>query len=350
MSSTRARIFVVTAALISTLLAGTMLRWFLAGQVLFAFDFKHLRHAHSHLGIFGVLFPLAWVVWTRHGAWTPTVPWRVAYWAFISLAIAGFLRAGYGVDAIIGSTGVLLVWLVAAWRNRRLFFSRSWLGSGPGAIVLACMSVLPVATLNRHQPEVAHLWVQTFVGVLILGVIVPTAVGRDDPLHGPPPVLWLLLSACTALQLGALPTWWTGLGTVGLALCIAWYTARKPLAIDVKLAWGLLSLGLMGMGLGVVPLTHHVGVGALHLLMLGPVMLSLAPTLFLRWPHVWVRLVALALAGSMSLALVLTGLAIPGPWLLLAAGTGTALAAWWTAVAAVQLTLPAHPDGSSPIV
>ena len=57
--------------LIATFALGVAMRWLLAGVAWPVANFSDWRHAHSHTGFFGVLFPLAWVAADRSGMWTP---------------------------------------------------------------------------------------------------------------------------------------------------------------------------------------------------------------------------------------------------------------------------------------
>ncbi len=56
-----------TASVASGLFLGVGLRWGMAGELHLPLPFDHFRHAHSHTGYFGVLFPLAWLGWAACG-------------------------------------------------------------------------------------------------------------------------------------------------------------------------------------------------------------------------------------------------------------------------------------------
>ena len=61
----------IGAALLVTLAIGVWLRWSLATTLPLPAPFGNARHAHSHLGYFGLLFPLAWLGWRAAGVAVP---------------------------------------------------------------------------------------------------------------------------------------------------------------------------------------------------------------------------------------------------------------------------------------
>ena len=94
----------VLLSLVGTLTLGVGLRWALAGVPLLPGGFVELRHAHSHLGYYGVLFPLMWWAWRRLGQRAPGLPLLGLYAVGVVMSAVGFAREGYGRPAIIGST------------------------------------------------------------------------------------------------------------------------------------------------------------------------------------------------------------------------------------------------------
>jgi hypothetical protein len=184
-----ARVGVAVAA-VGTLGLGLWLRWFLAGRVPIPTDFAFLRHAHSHLGYYGLLFPAAWWAWAYVGAATPGPRLTAVYGAATLLATVGFVRAGYGPEAIVGSTIVGVAWLVSAARvlrprseaepsgggGRRAAPSPRPLTGMLPAVVLAEACVPPIAIFLRRDPVLAHGLVTTFLTMLLLGVVVPSVL------------------------------------------------------------------------------------------------------------------------------------------------------------------------------
>lgn len=91
------------AALLGTIGLGVWLRWALAGAVDLLAPFGHLRHAHSHLGYYGLLFPLAWLGWKAAGA---TIPGRRAHQRTRSAALTETPRAASPPRARRRSTAI----------------------------------------------------------------------------------------------------------------------------------------------------------------------------------------------------------------------------------------------------
>ncbi len=83
---------------------GVLLRWALTGVVTLSLPFSHLRHTHSHLGYFGLLFPLAWQGWRAANVHTPELVALFCYALSTIVACVGFEWSGYGPIAIAGST------------------------------------------------------------------------------------------------------------------------------------------------------------------------------------------------------------------------------------------------------
>src|SRR3990170_7511392 len=122
----------ILAALAATVLLGLFLRWQLAGAVeLLLAQYAHLRHVHTHLGFYGALLPLAWLAAFGAEGALPRLTAPI-YAVCVVAAHVGFALSGYGVLAITGSTGVLAIWLFAAWRRRRLVIDGDgWLFGAP---------------------------------------------------------------------------------------------------------------------------------------------------------------------------------------------------------------------------
>lgn len=257
--------------LVATLAFGTWLRFVLAGELpTFGVDFRHARHAHSHLGYFAALVPLAWRRFEAEGARGFSPRWRAVYLVAALVAVAGFLRAGYGPEAIAGSTVVGAMWLVHAGRNASALRSlTSWRASHLPALLLASACVPMIALLTRRDPATAQQWVQTYLTLLLLGSLYPAALARDRaPVVAWP--LWVAASAVAALDLGVGRTGATGLGTLFLGALLGWSGLQSRAPVEVRALYGLLALGLLGTGSRLVDNAPDVAIAGLHLAILGP--------------------------------------------------------------------------------
>jgi hypothetical protein len=153
---TRAMSRVVAVAILCTLALGVTLRAMLAGVVSApAADFSHLRHAHSHLGIYGVLFP-AFLVVAREAALGELKRSALrAYALAVVVAVVAFALGGYGPVAIAASAVVLVVWLGTAVVLRPRTTLR-FIDMAPVALVIASLLVPVVAASPRNWPELAQ--------------------------------------------------------------------------------------------------------------------------------------------------------------------------------------------------
>lgn len=262
--------------LLLTLALGIWLRWSLSGLSLPSFlAFRHLKHAHSHLGYYAVLFPLVWAMWyQRDGFFLSGWMW-VLYGVGIVLSVVGFLRAGYCLESIVGSSLVGAIWLVSAWKQRRVVLGpRQWLAAVPIGIFLASLCVPPIAVMTRRQPILALQLVQTFLSLLLFLVALPSILERFR-LVAPPNLYWLFCGVAGALFLGVVPHPALGLGLVGMALWIQ-YTMiqQKGMPVALHLLWSLWTIGTAAVGLHLVPNEHRVAVAGLHLTLLGPFFLG----------------------------------------------------------------------------
>lgn len=326
---------------LGTMAIGLTLRWTLAGGPVPIGGFLRWRHVHSHLGYYAVLFPLVWGVWRSAGAAAPEPRVVAAYAAAVVLTIFGFLRVGdYGPEAMAGSTVVLAVWLRDAWRNRaRVLEVRDWLGGVPIALPLAAVCVPAIAILKTRDPAGSQQALDTFLALLLLGVVVPGALAAARA-PAPRTAHWTLAVLLTAAWLGPAPGAWTAVGVLGLSILIAWSASRGRMAPDRRLAWSLVATGLACLGLGVIPNQPQVAIGAIHFLVLGPVLDALTHA---RWPPSDVqRWSTLAPASAMGAALVAQGMGGGPQMATLAAEAGTLVVLAWT----WRLLLP-HGEGET---
>jgi hypothetical protein len=333
----------IGAALALTLGVGLVLRLFLAGYRVPVGDFSHLRHVHTHLGTYGVLFPLMWWVWKTNGLRIPG-PWALAFYAVaVVVSAVGFAQSGYGLVSIAGSTAVLGVWMLSAWKVRdQMRPDGGWLASAPLAILTGALMVPLVA--QAASPERVQAVVRSFLSMLMLGALVPSALHRL-PAPAPPPLVWFCAATAAALSVGAVAVAPLQLGLVALAAMLAWALWRAQAPLDLRLAWGLAAVGMLVVGVGLVPMDRQMAVAGTHYLVLGPLLLSMTRLAVPRRLSAAVRVGILVLVAGMSAAIALQTLA-PGPyWGRLAAWTGIAVAVSW-----VGLSLVAAVSGAAKLL
>jgi hypothetical protein len=259
---------------------------------------KDVRHAHSHIGYFAVLFPLAWLALQKAGARVPSSRFVVAYLVASLVAFAGFMRTGYGPEAIAGSTVVGLGWIYAAWLDRGAMKKlNSWRGGIPVAILAASALVPPIALFTRRDPLFAQALVEGFLTILLLGVIVPAALAA----RGVKTKAWPLWSAAVLLLgAGVGPVDHPALTLLGAILISGQLTRSRG---DIQLSrvelvlWLALALGLY---LPAFHDTHHVGMAGVHFAILGPVLIALLQPRPAWWNLAWA-----ASAAAMAAAILL---------------------------------------------
>lgn len=277
-------LWLAAASLLVQLVLGVHLRRVLAGMDQPWARFDHLRSAHSHLGYYGLLFPLAWWAWSRAGQPSPG-PWAtVAYGVATLVATIAFAAQGYGPASIVASTAVLAVWLWSAWGLRSTWRGalgrrhRSWWAPAAPAVVLSAVAIPAVAVTLRRDPALSQQLVQGFLTVLLFGLVVPAALQRRDA-PAPDSRLWVLACVGAALFLGPAPSLATRGLTVGLALLLVRAGWRARVRLDVRLAWLAAGGGLLAVALELLGNSPLVAVAGLHLVVLGPVLVSLGDAL-----------------------------------------------------------------------
>ncbi|MBI1944917.1 MAG: hypothetical protein HYS27_04430 [Deltaproteobacteria bacterium] len=333
----------VVTALAATVLLGLFLRWQLAGAVdVLVAQFTHLRHVHTHLGFYGALVPLAWLAAYGEDGALPRLTAPV-YAVFVIAAHVGFALSGYGLLAIVGSTGVLAVWLLAAWRRRRLVVvGDGWLFGAPLAIPVAAACIPAIAVTLRKDPTLSASIVQSFLSVLVLGVLVPAALHVVGA-RAPKKPLWLLAALLGAVALGFAQL---SLLLLPVALTLLVVAMRSRLDLLLRLLWLAFALGAAVLALGMVPTDAATGVAALHFAVLGPVLMGLA------WPylervHPIVRVAWTLAVASMCAAIFLheaLAAAIAGTVVVLLLALGLALILTSSIRASVPRTT-APPEG-----
>lgn len=338
-----------SAALLTALFFGVWLRWFLAGHATIPLDFKHLRHAHSHVGFFGVLFPLAWLGWGRAHAPIPGIKTGLLYAGAVVLSTIGFLQAGYGLVAIVGSTIVGAIWIITAWRLKgRMRSLHDPLGAILPGVLLAEACIPPIAYFLRRQPELAHGFVTMFLSALLLLVIIPSALAARKISVGPWPVYLL----CAGLGTCALGVWphalsFGGLGVGAMMLALATLRA-KSLEPWLRALWLAVGTGLAALSLGFIPNNRAVGVGSIHFMILGPVLATLAPLAMKVTLPAWSWWLYTTAASAFGLALVAMGLTSAAVLLNVAGWTGTIVASWWIGALVAQVVGAKRTTTTSP--
>ena len=265
---------IVTGAAAITLGLGVWMRFWLAGAPAAKSDlvFAHVRHAHSHLGYYGLLFPLSWAALALAGDRRPSARTLMGYGGAVAIAITGFLAGGYTALSIAGSTAVGAIWLHVAFLNRknaRLW--RSWRALPPLGVLFGTLLIPPIGVLTPRDPALAAQLVRVFLTLILLNVFVPAALVRTRPPIAP---LWMAASLTAAMasafpELGGLSWAW-----VLLAVGIARSAAELPQLL--RTLWTGLALSFLAMP---SPLLRHdsaVAIAGLHFIVLGPLLVTFA--------------------------------------------------------------------------
>lgn len=327
----------VAAGLLATLAFGVWIRWRLAGVPIHAaleqVPFAFARHAHSHLGYYALLIPLAWHAWRVRGHRGLSAAEALVYGGATVLATVGFLRSGYGVLAIVGSTAVALLWVLAAWRVARAAAHGDLLTLVfPGTLL--SLAWIPVIAISlRRDPALSAAAVQTFLAALMFMVVAPSAlVARGIFRHGAP-ALVAALGLGGAVALGVWDAWPMRLLLAGYALW--WIAALRSigkasrLPSRLALPWLAAGLGLLAMSSGLVPYRHDIGIAAVHYLALGPLLAMFLDGRIGARVAPWAWWVYQAIVASFAGSIAMRAF-VPAAWpSQTAAVLGTAIFAWW---------------------
>ncbi|MEM6531439.1 MAG: hypothetical protein AAF654_02385 [Myxococcota bacterium] len=314
--------------LVLTLGLGLLMRWSLAGFYELPLPFPHLRHAHSHLGYFALLFPLAWVGWKRAGVPVPGKRILIAYGMATAVAVLGFVRGGYGPTAIVGCAAVAALWLWTALplvaRMRQL---RDPLGAVPLGLVAGLGCVPPIAVHLRTQPALAQAFVAAFLAALLFLVIVPSSLAALHRAIVPWPLL-LTVGGLAAAALGFGQVRLLSLALVAEACLLVASVTTVSLPLHVRGPWWLTSIGLVLLGVGLLPNVRPVALGAIHFLILSPVAVSLAGPVVSVGARAW--WVNHSVALVMATALVSQAFGAGGWTWTVSASAGTGTLIWWS--------------------
>jgi hypothetical protein len=265
----------IVLGVIATAIWGVAMRGMLAGLWTVPGDYAQLRHAHSHGGVYLVVFPLCVLAWRHLGV--PSVGRRTMVWYYAAGAssIVTFSLAGYSVFSIVASTIVAGGWLLAAYRGRSVLQQQGALRLMPVAFVLVTAFIPPIAILTRRNPAMATMLVHSFLATLFLLIALPAALRRigavplDARMYAPSALL-------AAAYLGAWPVAIASAGLLGVAALLSWTLLRSPIERAHRLAFlgfvaGSVALVVLG------PVSHNTTIGGLHYLLLGPLFMALAP-------------------------------------------------------------------------
>lgn len=292
----------IAVGVLAAAIWGIALRGLLAGLWSVPGEYAHLRHAHSHGGVYLIVFPLCVLAWRELGVATVGRRIMVAYYLAGAASLGTFSVAGYSVFSIVASTIVAAVWLIAAYRGRAMLQAeRGALRLMPISFVLVTAFVPPIALMTRRDPAFAAELAHSFLATLFLLVALPVALRRIGarPLDAR---LYVPAALFAALYLGAWPHAVASLGLLGAAITLGVTVWRSAIDLVYRFAWLGFAAGSTGLAL-VGPPSHHTTIGGLHYLLLGPLFISLVP---LRRVPAWCTLAA---AATMAASLV--GL----PWL-----------------------------------
>jgi hypothetical protein len=324
----------IGAALVTTVCVGVLLRWALAGAgwPTWLGDWGDVRHAHSHVGYYGVLFPLAWRAWSQLDLPVPGRTALVVYGLAVLTSFVGFTTGGYWAPSIVGSTVVLGAWIVSTVPLARFLVRRDWLAPVAPSVWLATLVIPGVAVLSARDDPFAVPLVRGFLTWLLLGVVVATSLRRLQ-VPAPPPWLHVPLVLGAGLALGPLSHGATWLLLGGYGLLLVWASARMQASLTAVALWALLGLGFAAVAVGRLGHNHLIAISGLHFAVLGPVLGCSA------WPRSWA-----AALPAYGLLVCLFSLAILGPvlwpwsgWGRASAATGTLIAGVWVAAIAQSL-------------
>lgn len=263
-----------------TAITGLIFRMQMAGVKLDLLQDLDLRRAHSHLGYYGVLFPMAWLALVSAKWQVPLYRGFVFYSLIVIASFVGFLWEGYGLLSIVTSTIVLAIWIIFVWQNRTFinFTKGNWLHSIPISIILSAGLIPIVALKSGDGSGVARNIAETFLALLMFGVFVPSILHRG--ITSPPSAkAWTLACVMTSIDISNLyETWIFGLGTVFLGYLLFQTLviefSNKKIPLRLLLYWVGFSISVILIGLRIIPQTHMTAIAGIHFLILGPILLS----------------------------------------------------------------------------
>ncbi|MFO0745009.1 MAG: hypothetical protein U1F43_04940 [Myxococcota bacterium] len=326
----RSRLALWQALVLLTLLFGLALRWNLASPWLDAVGLRHedVRHAHSHVGFYGVLTVGWWLLSERAGRAVMGGRAVLVFMAVVVLATALFAAYGYVVPTIALSTVVAGYWLVAGWRLWRgpaRAPPGDWLALAPVGLALGVLLVPAIAVSARHDLGLSRELAHVFIGVLLLATFVPVALSTlAVPRFEPVAYGLAAVVGTTYLVFHERLPWPLGLflTLTGLALAHVLRGLPREAPPWLRLAWWGLALGLVVLGVAPPLQTEAVRLAALHYTVLGPLLLTLVHRLLPARPRAHPIAFPLALAALAAMLAGMVGAPVIG------AGAAAQLAAW----------------------
>ncbi len=281
----------VALSLLITLALGAYLRWHMADFVALFTPWGNLHHVHIHLGYYGVIFPMMWLSWRAVGADMLNTTTLKLYALCVVTSSFGFLFQGYGLVAIVGSTGILIIWLMSAYRLQRWSgLKGSWLSGIPAAILLSACCIPPIAISGGAE---RLLWLRCFLTLLLIGGAIPTACLIDGLVRPKWGGVWIVLTTFAALSVGPLDNQIMQLAFVGLGGTIM---LASPKGFSANAAmWQITGISLIVIGLS--EMSHPIAIAGTHYLLLGPVLCAMLrgvlkeEPLWLEWGYLCALLI-----------------------------------------------------------
>ncbi|MBI5496381.1 MAG: hypothetical protein HY904_15265 [Deltaproteobacteria bacterium] len=333
--------------LVVTMGLGVIMRWefvtgWLTGQ---GADFQNLRHAHSHAGYYGAL-TMAWWTVVRVDGLAPSSRAVHLYAACAAAATALFAVIGYRVPTIALSTLIALFWLHGGWRHLRAHLPPRWTDTAPWGLALGAVLVPFIGVTAPRDFALARDLAHLFIAILLFTVFIPAAwQGLGLPRRDP---TWL--HVVLAVGASAFLVFPHVVGPLGVMFPLAFASwcvlalGRGRLSPVMRLIW--LSLPISVAVSAPIPALHAYPwrIAGIHLMVLGPVLCSLAQRVLPRPPHPVLAAAYLLLVVLMNASLVFPAV-LPGvadTWVTAVLSTlllGTAV----LAVASVTLRFPWSP-------
>ncbi|GEM_PF-2868920 len=166
---------------------GTMMRLQFTG---IDFGFLNLRHAHSHLGFYGVFVPMTWVLSPHFNKLFNFRYELYFYYLFVWVAFFAFLFGGYNLIAHIFSAIIYIFWVYKYPKiNINSFTSKTLIYLNLTFITLSLLAVIFGPKLLSHLlvADLAHGFI---LNIIFLVILVPIIGEYIYPFKLSP--LWLI--------------------------------------------------------------------------------------------------------------------------------------------------------------
>jgi hypothetical protein len=270
------------SCLFITLALGLVLRLIYTGFHVPFLTTLDLRRSHSHLGFYGVLFPLIWSLLGRERLWVPRKKWAWAYVLAVAISVIGFAIEGYGISAHLASAVVLIFWITFAIKNFHSFpLKNNWLSLIPTSLFAATACVFLVGFFaSQGKTQASTQLARSFLTLLSFGVVIPVAIGKVCPsarfLKFWPAAL-IGMAVFVSELLPPLYFFWGPLilgGIILINLFSSLSEAKIYSLLRLKLYWFLVGLSLIVFSIGTIRNSHYGSVAGVHFLVLGPILMS----------------------------------------------------------------------------